>query len=580
MPEEKTEIVIVGLGAGGLYASKSALIHNKQCRISILERRDHDQFSPCGLPFVLEGVVDSFEDLKYVVPEVRDRLVKYLRHNVVGVDKYKKIVTAVNLETGEEREFPYDALILSHGASPVNLPIPGAKELVGKGVHFCSNIDDTCALRDAALGSKKKSAVVVGGGAVGLEVAVALRMRGLEVAVTKRTPPPFPRDLDPEMGKFVIAELERLGIRVLFGKGIDSIGGSDRVESVTIDGEEIPCDIAVMAVGMRGNTQLAEMVGAAINNHMVVTNDRMETTVEGVYAIGDLAQSYSRIDRTPATMQLATSAFRQGMTAGVNAAGGNVEYPGVLNTFLTGIGKLEIAATGYSLKTAKALGYNAKAIGTKREIKPHYIPNITDVNLRIIAEIGSGKVLGAQAIGEEGAAWRINVVALAIHGGMTLNDLLDAELSYFPGVSQMYDPLTQLVEIGMKRLKLKQREAVAVVDAKDREVESYASANATDSGPVPFFLSSLTSSPISTSAAPAPSSVPNTEPITPGKPTWTMTLGLLSGLPERSSWTVVVPTMMPRLGLSVRASLTGSSTAIENSQKAVAGAWIASQLLQ
>jgi NADH oxidase (H2O2-forming) len=469
MPDNPREIVIVGLGAGGLYASKSALTHNRNCHITILERRDHDQFSPCGLPFVLEGVVASFEDLKYVVPDVRDRLVKFLRHNVVGVDGGKKIVTAKNLETNEEREFPYDALILSHGATPVNLPVPGARELVGKGVHFCSNIDDTRALRDAALGSKKKSAVVVGGGAVGLEVAVALRARGLEVAVTKRTPPPFPRDLDPEMGKFVIAELERLGIRVLFGKGIDSINGTDRVESVTIAGEEIECDIAVMAVGMRGNTQLAELAGCEIDNHMVVTNNRMETTVKDVYAIGDLARSYSRIDRTPATMQLATSAFRQGMTAGVNAAGGNAEYPGVLNTFLTAVGKLEIASTGYSKSTAERLGYKVKAISTRREIKPHYIPNLTDMNLRIIVEQGTGRILGAQAIGEEGAAWRINVVSLAIHGKMTLQDLLDAELSYYPGVSQMYDPLTQLVEVGMKRLKIKPKECAEVFDAKPRE---------------------------------------------------------------------------------------------------------------
>lgn len=469
MSEKPTEIVIVGLGAGGLYASKTALAHNKQCHITFLERRDHDQFSPCGLPFVLEGVVKSFEDLKYAVPDVRDRLVKFLRHEVVAVDSDEKIVTAVNLETGQEREFPYDSLILSHGATPVNLPVPGAEEFIGKGVHFCSNIDDTRALRDAALGSEKKSAVVVGGGAVGLEVAVALRARGLEVAVTKRTPPPFPRDLDPEMGKFIVAELERLGIRVLFGKGIDSIDGGERVESVTIAGEEIGCDIVVMAVGMRGNTQLAELAGAAVNNHMVVVNNRMETSVKDVFAIGDLARSYSRIDRTPATMQLATSAFRQGMTAGINAAGGNAEYPGVLNTFLTGVGRLEVASTGYSLKTAKKLGYDAKAIGTKREIKPHYIPNITEVNLRIIVEVGTGRVLGAQAIGEEGAAWRINVISLAIHGGMTLQDLLDAELSYYPGVSQMYDPLTQLVEIGIKRLKLGHKEAAEVFDAKPRQ---------------------------------------------------------------------------------------------------------------
>jgi NADH oxidase (H2O2-forming) len=197
MSDKPLEIVIIGLGAGGLYAAKNALINNRNCRITIIEKRDHDQFSPCGLPFVIEGGVESFDELKHVVPEVKNKLVKYLRHEAVSIDKDEKTVTALNLETNEERVFPYDSLILSHGASPINLPIPGAKEFVGKGVHFVSDIDNSKALLDAALTSKKKSAVVVGGGAIGLEVAVGLKERGLSVAVTKRTPPPFPRSLDP-----------------------------------------------------------------------------------------------------------------------------------------------------------------------------------------------------------------------------------------------------------------------------------------------------------------------------------------------------------------------------------------------
>jgi NADH oxidase (H2O2-forming) len=383
------------------------------------------------------------------------------------LDKVKKQVTAINLETGEEVVFPYDALILSHGATPINLPIPGAKEFVGKGIYFCSNIDNSQALLDAAMASKKKSAVVVGGGAVGLEVAVALRERGLQVAVTKRTPPPFPKTLDPEMGKHIIAHLDKLGIRVLFGKGIDSVNGTDQVESVTIAGEVIDCDVVVMAVGMRGNSQLAEQIDAKVEKNMIVVNNLMETSVKNVYAIGDMALSYSRIDKTPAFSQLATSAFRQGMVAGVNAAGGHTEYAGVLNTILTGVGELQVAATGYTLETAKALGYNAKAIVTKREIKPHYMPGAVDVYLRLIINLDNGQVLGGQAIGESGTNWRINVIALAIQKKMSLHELMDAELSYYPPVSQMYDPLYQLFEIALKRLKMPPKECAEVFDAKD-----------------------------------------------------------------------------------------------------------------
>jgi NADPH-dependent 2,4-dienoyl-CoA reductase/sulfur reductase-like enzyme len=456
------EIVIVGLGVSGLYASKGALSFNRKCHATIIEKRDFDQFSPCGLPYVIEGLVRGFEDLKYNVPEVRNKLTKFLHHEVVSVDTDKKVVKALDLHTSEEKEIRYDSLILATGASPINLPIPGANELLGRGVHFVSDIENSRILLEAAKSSKKKRAVVVGGGATGLEVAIGLRTLGLDVAVTKRTPPPFPRNLDPEMGKIIVEHLEKLGIRVLFGKGIDRINGSQNVESVEIAGETIDCDIVVMAVGMRGNTKLAEMLGAKTEKGSVVVDNRMETSVKGVYAAGDLVQTYSRIDGTPTVMLLATSAYRQGMVAGTNAAGGNTAYPGALNTFLTVIGGLEVASTGYTLETAKNLGHDAEAISTRGEIRPHYIPDGKEMNLRVVVDSKDGRILGAQAVGEEGAGWRINIFALAIHGGMTLYDLMDAELSYSPPVSQMYDPISQLAEVGLKRLRLPPRECKKV----------------------------------------------------------------------------------------------------------------------
>lgn len=454
---QRLEIVIVGLGTGGLYASKGALGFNRKCHVNIFEKRDFDQFSPCGLPYVIEGIIKDFEELKYNVPEVRNKLTKFLQHEVVSVDNHKKVVKAVDLKSFEEKEISYDALVLAPGASPINLPIPGAKELVGRGVHFLSDIDNSRALFQAARSSKKRRAVVVGGGATGLEVAIGLKALGLDVAVTKKTPPPFPRNLDPEMGKIIVEHLERLGLRVLFGKGIDRINGDDKVESVVIAGETIDCDIVVMAVGMKGNVGLAEILGAKIERGSVVTDNRMETSIKGVYAAGDLVQTYSRIDGSKTTMQLATSAYQQGMVAGINAAGGNTTYPGALNTFLAVIGGLEVASTGYSLEKAQNLGYEAQAIFTKKDIRSHYMPNRKEINLMAIVDSKDGRILGAQAVGQEGAGWRINIFALAIQGGMSLYDVKDAELSYSPPVSQMYDPISQLAEVGLKRLRLPPR---------------------------------------------------------------------------------------------------------------------------
>ncbi len=448
------EIVIVGLGAGGLYSSKSALSYNRKCHITIIEKRNFDQFSPCGLPFVIEGIVKDFDELKYNVPEVKNRLSKLLFHKVVSVDAERKMLKALNLATSQEKEIKYDSLILATGASPVILKIPGAEELSGRGVHFVSDIDNSEALLSAAKSSSKEKAVVVGGGSIGLEVAVGLKKLGLDVVVTKRTPPPFPRNLEPSMGSIIVKHLEKLGIRVLFGKGIDRINGTHKVESVEIAEEKIDCDIVVMAVGMKANVRLAELAGAKTEKGAVVANNRMETSVKDIYAVGDLVRTYSRIDGTPTIMQLSTSAYRQGIAAGINAAGGNSPYPGALNTFATVIGGLEIASTGYTLETAKSLGYEARAFFTKREIKPHYMPDVEEISLGVIVESGSGKILGAQAVGKQGAAWRINLFALSIHGNMTLYDMMDTELAYNPPVSQMYDPVSQVAEIALKRLKL------------------------------------------------------------------------------------------------------------------------------
>ena len=465
---ESREIIVVGLGASGLYSAKSALNTDRKCHVTIIEKRDFDQFSPCGLPFVIEGIVEDLEELKHVVPEVKGRLDKLLEHDVIDIHQDEKKIVVRDLGSGEDKVMSYDSLVLANGASPINLPIPGADELVGKGVHFVSDLSNTSELLEAAKSSDNKRSVVVGGGAIGLEVAAGLVEMGHEVTITKRTEPPLPRNLDPKMGKYIVEKLEDMGMRVTFGKGIDSINGRDKVQSVTIAGEEIPCDLVVMAVGMRANTGLAEKAGCEISNGSVLVNNKMETTVENIYAVGDLIGTYSRIDKTPATMQLATSAFRQGMVAGTNAAGGSTQYPGAINTFLTVVDGLEIASTGYNLATAKKLGYDAIGVQTKGEVKPHYMPDCTEIHLRVILDRKCGKILGAQAIGEEGAGWRINLFALAIHGEMTLYDLLDTELAYNPPVSQMYDPITQLAEIGLKRLRLPPRECTNSFFPQDR----------------------------------------------------------------------------------------------------------------
>jgi NADH oxidase (H2O2-forming) len=452
--EHQRSIVIVGLGAAGLHVSKAALSQDRRCRVTFIEERDFDQFSPCALPFAVEGVIEDMDRLKHSLPEMKNRLSKYLAHSAVSLDPGANVLTVRERQTGEERAIPYDALVLATGAEPVMLPVPGVAELAGKGIHVVSDIESASALKTAAKSNASRSAVVVGAGAIGLETAHALVSLGLSVTVVEAENRPLPRTIDPEMAGAVLDQMKALGITPVFGRPIGRVLGSDRVEGVRVGDETIPCDILVMAVGRGPRSGLAIRAGAAQDRGFIVVDNRMETTLKNVYAVGDIARTFSRIDRSPAVMQLATAAYKQGTVAGINAAGGNASYPGVLNTFVTAVGPLYVGGTGYTLETALRLGYRAKAVTLSAETKSHYMPGGVPVTLRAVLEEGTGRILGAQALGTEGVAWRINVFAAALHGRMTVYDLADAELAYYPAVSQMVDPVSQLAEIAIKRLKL------------------------------------------------------------------------------------------------------------------------------
>ncbi|EMR73180.1 NAD(FAD)-dependent dehydrogenase [Thaumarchaeota archaeon SCGC AB-539-E09] len=450
LSSESRKIVIIGLGTGGLYSSRAASRYDRKVEITIIEKRDYDMFSPCGLPYALEGMVESFEALKHTVPATR-QLKKLLKHEALSIDTEGKKVHVKNLETDETFWVEYDSLIISSGSQPIILPIPGAKELLGKGVHVVTNPENAKELHDAVMESK--TAVVVGGGAIGLEISFALKERGLDVWVTKRSPPPFPRNLDPDMGKIISEYLDSKGLHILFGKGIDAINGEDKVESVVIAGETIPTDIVVMAVGVRSESTLAEAAGIATERGSILTNEKMETNVKDVYAIGDCALSFSGVDGKPSYVALATSALKQSVIAGVNAAGGDAVFGGNLGTFVSYIGDLEVSCTGYNSSTAERNGFKVVSGRVNMQIKPNWMPDAKDISVKLVADAETGRILGGQAIGEEGAAWRMNIVALAIKQKMNIQELSTIELAYCPAVSEVYDPLLVAADVALRRFE-------------------------------------------------------------------------------------------------------------------------------
>ncbi|MFC1803407.1 FAD-dependent oxidoreductase [Thermoproteota archaeon] len=454
MSQDARNIVIIGLGTGGLYSSRAAQRYNRKSQITIIEKRDYHMFSPCGIPYAIEGLVKSFEELKHSVPTTRS-LEIHLKHEAIEVDTEGRNVKVKDLETREEKWITYDSLILATGSKPTILPVPGANELLGKGIYTVSTPEDGEILRKVAL--KSKTAAVIGAGAIGMEIALALKHLGVEVHLTKRSEPALPRNIDPDMGTILTDHIKEKGLHIHFGKGIDSINGIDKVESVTIAGEVIPVDFAVMTAGVNSNIDLAKKMGVACERGSIKTDKKMRTNLPYVYAIGDNCWSYNMIDGSPARIALATTAYRQAMVAGVNAAGGDVQYDGTLGTFVSYVGDLEVSATGYNTPGAEAAGYDVVSGRANTINKPAWIPNAKEISIKVIADAETGKLLGGHAIGSEGTDWRINMIALGIKKGMTLEEFSSVELAYCPPVSELYDPLLMATDIALRRLEAKKR---------------------------------------------------------------------------------------------------------------------------
>lgn len=442
-----TNIVIIGLGSGGFAASLAIRRTDPEALITIIEKRPYEMFSPCGMPFAIEGIV-SLENLKFSLPEDK-QITKLLSHEAQSISTAEKTVTVKNLGSGEVMKVPYDSLIIASGAEPFIPPIKGAKENIGKGVFVLHDIDSAKKIIEFA--KKAKKALVVGAGPIGLEIAVALREKGLEVTVVEMLTYALPRALDKDMAKMVEQSLDKRLIKLMLNKTVNSINGSP-VESVSVGDETIVTDMVVLASGVRANLDMVKNAGVEIGKWGIKTNERMETGIKGIYAIGDCIETVSLINHRPTMMQLSSAAYRQGMVAGTNAAGGYDTYEGVLGTFVSLIGELEVAATGFNEFFAGSAGYKIISGKAHGKNKPEYYPGAKDITVKIIADSKTGKVLGGQAVGE-GAGARINVISLAIRCGMDVYALSQNEMAYCPMLAENYDVLNKAADFAVRKME-------------------------------------------------------------------------------------------------------------------------------
>lgn len=438
------KIVIIGLGTAGISACLTIRKRYPKNEVIIIDKKEFDLLHSCGLPFLLDGRVDSPEKLKYTLRI--SGIKKHLNCKATGIIPEKKDIEIENLESGERENVSYDSLILAMGTAPFIPPIPGLKSLRDKRAFTFEDLEGVARLKEATKGVKR--ALVIGAGATGLEVAVALNKKGLEVIIVEALKSLLPKALDPDMSEILEKRLREKGIKILLNQRIERVDE----KSVTIDGEEIPNDIIIISCGVRPKLELAKEAGVKISDYGIVTDEKMETSIKDVYAAGDCAQVFSLIDKRPFSAYLATPAYEQGKVAAINACGGEARYEGALATFVSLIGDLEIASVGFNKSQAESYGYEIVEGKARSLIKPKWFPGGKEITSKIIADAKTGKILGAQEIGEEGTGWRINIVSLAIKAGLSLEDLSKVEFAYSPATSHIPDVLLTATDLALRKL--------------------------------------------------------------------------------------------------------------------------------
>ena len=435
--------MVIGGDAAGMSAAAQARrrrdVHDLD--IVVFERGRYTSYSACGIPYWIGDSVGPMDVLVARSPE-RHRangLDVRTRTEITDIDIANRSVTAVDLDTGTRSTERWDHLLVATGSVPLRPDIPG---IDARGVHGVQTLDDGVALRqDLASGTAR--VVVVGGGYIGLEIAEAMKQRGLAVTVVDRSTTPI-GSFDPDIGELIAQAVRNLGIDLVLGDAAVRIAteGGRGVGVETAAGRKLPADLVVLGLGVRPNVALARAAGIPLGpSGGIAVDRRMHTRVPGVWAAGDCVESVHRTSAQPVVVALGTHANKQGRVVGINIGGGYAEFAGVIGTAVTKVCTVEVARTGLSEAEATAAGFEFVVASIDSTTRAGYFPGAKPIRVKMIAERRRGRLLGAQIVGEEGAAKRIDVLATAIWNQMTVDDILGLDLSYAPPFAPVWDPV-------------------------------------------------------------------------------------------------------------------------------------------
>lgn len=430
-------ILIVGGVAGGASAAAKARRVDETADLHIFERGPYISFANCGLPYFIGGEIADRAKLIVMTPETlwaRSRVHAHVNHEVLAIDRAAKTIR-VKGPDGIERDERYDRLILSQGARPIVPPIPGANL---PHVFTLRDIPDMDRIVAFINERQPKRAVVIGGGFIGLEMAEAFHRRGMSVTVIEKAPHILPL-LDNDMAAHLQNELRREDFNFRVNAGATAF--TEAAVELS-DGTKIPADIILLSVGVRAEVELAKAAGLEIGiTGGVKTNGRMESSDPDIYAVGDAAETTHALTGARARIALAGPANRQGRIAGANAAGAHLIYPGALGTSIVRVLHMHVGFTGLNAEQATKAGFTFFTSLTRDNSHAHYFPGARPVLIKLMAEDGTGRLLGTQVLGEDGVDKRTDVLATAIAAKMTVFDLENLDLAYAPPFGAANDPV-------------------------------------------------------------------------------------------------------------------------------------------
>ncbi|MDY0212284.1 MAG: FAD-dependent oxidoreductase [Desulfuromonadaceae bacterium] len=451
--KDKGRVVIIGGNAAGMSAASKIRREQPERDILVLEKTAYTSYSNCGIPYLIGGLIEQVDSLVVRSPQkFREKYNIDVRtgHKVVEINLGTQRVKIQQHGSTQIMDEPYDQLLIATGARPFCPPVPG---LDASGIFGLSGLASGVHIQDFLAKESPKNVVVVGGGYIGLEMAEALTRLKLNVSLVQKSPEVMDT-LDPDMGALVSQALRNIGVNLFLSEGFEAFEvKSGRVTGVITPLRTLPADMVILGLGVRPNSDLAKTAGIELGPKEAISVDgRMQTKTANVWAAGDCATSLHRVTGQPVHIALGTIANKHGLVAGTNLSGGEAWFPGVVGTAVSKICAVEVARTGLQEKELHQLGTDYATATIKTKTRAGYYPGSGSITVKMLGEKSSGRLLGAQIVGMEGAAKRIDIIATALTAGMTVEDIISLDLSYAPPFSPVWDPVQTVARQLVKKL--------------------------------------------------------------------------------------------------------------------------------